>query len=189
MQKKKNSVLSFLKKQATYFCQWPLNTSLATFFLPWSHKSSSLANLLFRTLYILLLELAFALYICVATEAGVVLALKVKAAKTTTGHSRSSSNWQKLFFQVGVGEKEGVSRAINSAFLTELPIKNVKICVLKTEPLFLKATQCLKIKKPSHFSNQKKSIIFFCILHFFNVFECSHQRFPVFSSLVNHETF
>ena len=102
----------------------------------------------------MLLELAFALYICVATEA--VFALKVKAAKTTTGHSRSSSNWQKLFFQVGVGEKEGVSRAINSAFLTELPIKNVKICVLKTEPLFLKATLGLKKKKkPSPFSNQK----------------------------------
>ena len=116
----------------------------------------------------------------------------MKAAKTTTGHSRSSSNWQKLFFQVGSRgrrEKEGVSRAINSAFLTELPIKNVKICVLKTEPLFFEGHTVFENKKPSHFSNQKNSIIFFCILHFFNVFECSHQRFPVFSSLVNHETF
>ena len=122
---------------------------------------------MFRTLYILLLELAFALYICVATEA--VFALKVKAAKTTTGHSRSSSNWQKLFFQVGVGEKEGVSRAINSAFLTELPIKNVKICVLKTEPLFLKATQCLKMKKKYHFSKQFLSFVPYIFSMYLNV--------------------
>ena len=126
---------------------------------------------MFRTLYILLLELAFALYICVATEA--VFALKVKAAKTTTGHSRSSSNWQKLFFQVGVGEKEGVSRAINSAFLTELPIKNVKICVLKTEPLFFEGHTVFENKKPVSFFKPKKyyiSIIFFCILHFFSMY-------------------